>query len=162
MKQAGSAVSLISTASPAALNMREAKHFFVSKRRKFVVYSLFSKGRELRFHFHQVASSIRVEWKREKFQTGNQKKKQINNGIRTIMYSLNTQVIVSVRMKIPKISGEGGGGGLFTKHKILRTRAIYDFVGVTRTRVRRIEYRLKIVGIRRTRKRGYKLMKFHT
>ena len=146
--------------------MQEVKHFFfffVSKRRKFVVYSLFSKGRELRFHFQQVASSIRVEsfletrkvshWEPEK-----KKKKQINNWIRTIMYSLNTQVIVSVRMKIPQISG---GGGLFAKHKILRTRTIYEFVDVPHTRVRRTEYRLKMVRIRRTRKRGYRLMKFH-
>ena len=62
------------------------------------------------------------------------------------MYSLNTQVIVSVRMKIPQISGGGGrgGGGLFAKHKILRTRTIYEFDDVPHTRVRRTEYRLKI------------------
>ena len=59
--------------------------------------------------------------------------------------------------------GVGGGWGGFAKHKIQRTRTIYDFVGVPRTRVRRTEYRLRMVGIRRTRKgevggRGYRLI----
>ena len=100
-----------------------------------------------------MASSIRVssffETRKVSYWEPEKKKKKINNWIRTIMYSFNTQVFIFVRVRTHKCPGV-----LFAKHKIQRTRTIYDFVGVPRNRVRRTEYRLRMVGIRRTRKRG--------
>ena len=135
--------------------MREAKHFFLSQKggnSSSTVY--FQREENCVFTFIRWLPVLESSGNEKSFRLGTRKKNRSITG--------SAQVIVSVRMKIPQISGEGGGGGLFTKHKILRTRTIYDFVGVTRTRVWRIEYRLIIVGIRRTRKRGYRLMKFHT
>ena len=45
----------------------------------------------------------------------------------------------------------GGGGYLQNTKSSIR---VYDFVGIPRTRVWHTEYRLRMVGIRRTRKGG--------